>query len=499
MPIFLSLPTKILLWSLLAWFSASPLSAQSNWQSLATAVKALDQDPVMRSANWGVILLNPRTEEVVFSHQADRSLVTASTMKALTTATALSVLGASHQFATVLEFDGSIGADGVLRGNVYIRGGGDPSLGSDRFGDSYALPALLQQWQAAVQAAGIQRIAGQVIADASIYGTQVTPAKWPWEDMGNYYGAGAGGLNLHENLYYLDFKTGPSQGDATEVLRTRPEIPGIRFVNEIVSGRSGSGDNGYIFGSPYTFERYLRGTLPPGRSTFTIKGSIPDPALLTAQVLETHLTGAGILIDRGASSLRLLRQEGPVVSGNRQVLHTHLSPTLRDLVEETNQHSLNLYAEALLLATGYELDQSRNTTDALDALANFWAGKGIPFSGIYLRDGSGLSPNNAISPRQMARVMAKAHGAAWFSSFEGSLPVAGRSGTLKRMMRGTSAEGRVRAKTGYISGVLGYVGFVQTVDGEDLCFALMANYYSCSTREMRNRLSRIMVKMAEGK
>ncbi|MEM7369171.1 MAG: D-alanyl-D-alanine carboxypeptidase/D-alanyl-D-alanine-endopeptidase [Bacteroidota bacterium] len=463
--------------------------------TLEAAVEALDRDPAMKSANWGITVMQVRSGKVLMNHQGHKSLATASTMKIVSTATALAVLGPNHRFETFLEYSGQITAEGELNGNVYIRGSGDPSLGSDRFGESYEFETILAQWVEEIQALGVRKISGEIIGDASCYGSQLTPPKWPWEDMGNYYGAGAGGLNIHENKYRLDLKPGSRQGDKTSVVGTYPEQSSIRFQNEILTGKPGSGDNGYIYGSPYTHLRYLRGTIPPGKPVFSIKGSIPDPALYAAESLQKALGKAGIDCRRLASTVRL----GADNSQTRTRISTHQSPRLQDIAYQTNQYSVNLYAEALALAAGAALNSKGNTSSALDAIESYWSRQGLSTSGMYLRDGSGLSPNNVLSPYQLTGLLQKVALSPYFEAFDASLPVAGRSGSLKRMMRGTAAEGNLRAKSGYISGVRGYAGYVEAPNGELLAFAMIANYYSCSASQMRQKLSRLMVRLAEAR
>jgi D-alanyl-D-alanine carboxypeptidase/D-alanyl-D-alanine-endopeptidase (penicillin-binding protein 4) len=465
---------------------------------LKKAVEILDKDLDMRSASWGISVIDLSNGHTVLMHQGDKSLITASTMKAVTTATALAVLGPDFRFRTYLEYDGSL-ENGVLRGNLYIRGEGDPSLGSHRFDEQHKLAQLMIAWAEVIQKAGIKQIQGRVVADASFLGSQLTPGNWNWEDMGNYYGAGASGLNIHENFYRLDFRSPATTGSQTEILRTVPSINGIEFVNEVRSGPKGSGDNAYIFGSPYTWLRYVRGTIPPGRSAFSIKGSIPDPPLYCARRFEEELIKCGITLSQPASSIRLENLQGRPHTAKRTLLHTHRSPSLADLVKETNMESLNLYAEALALRTAVARKQKGTTAEAAETMTDYWKAQGVATKGMRLRDGSGLSANNVVSTHQMAKILYLTSQTPHYSAFRSSLPLAGRSGSLRSMLRGTTAEGRLRAKSGYISGVRAYAGYVEAVNGKKYAFAMISNHYSCSAGQMRRKFEKLMVKLAEGK
>lgn len=484
---------------LLFVYCVMPVWLFAQLPALQQAVNELDRNPSMRSASWSLCVRDAQTGEVLLDHNGYKSLATASTMKALTTATALAILGEDFRFETQLAYDGSIDDNGVLRGNLYIIGDGDPTLGSSRIRKEDDLPTILHSWSLALQKRGIKQITGQIIADASVYGTQLTPAKWPWEDIGNYYGAGASGLNVHENYYRLVLRPGPSKGSRTEVLRTIPFQENLLFINEITTGSPSSGDQGYIYGAPYSYVRYLRGTVPGGRSSFTIKGSIADPALYCATQFRNELVSCSIQVEGGATSVRILRNQGRRVNTRRQVLFSHYSAPLVEIVRETNIHSINLYAEALAKRLAVAKGRPGTTEEGMATIEAYWKGLGVDTRGMYLRDGAGLSPNNALSTRQLTAVLYRSYRAAYGTSFRNSLPVSGKSGSLKNMLRGTVAAGRVRAKSGYIGGVRGYAGYATTLSGRELAFTMVANYYEGGAGAMRKRFETLMVKMVQGK
>lgn len=464
---------------------------------LSQAIERLAKDPAMRSASWGVAVVDVRTGQLLASHDPHRSLTTASTMKAITTATALEVLGPDFRFETVLAYDGEI-KDSVLNGNLYLIGDGDPTLGSDRLGEAYSLESVLAAWVAAIKQAGISRVAGAVVGDASLFSTQMTPAKWPWEDMGNYYGAGSAGLNIHENYYRLDFRS-KRPGTRTDVLRTVPAMDNLTFVNEVLAGPSGSGDNAYIYGAPYTPLRYLRGTIPPNRSSFSIKGSVSDPPLTAATWLREELLNCGISVYGEPITQRQLWATGEIPMMERTALHTLRSAPLSEIVEATNMRSINLYAEALAKRLAVKLDREGSTVDAVEAIEAHWRKRGVDLRGITLRDGSGLSPGNGVSALQMAHILAKAAQGSGKEALYASLPVAGRSGTLSGMLKGTAAEGILRAKSGFISGVRAYTGYVDIKEGQRVAFAMIANHYNCSAGAMRSKLEVLMAALADGR
>ena len=355
------------------------------------------------------------------------------------------------------------------------------------------LAPLMERLRMAVQQAGIRRIEGSVIGDASAFGSQSSAGTWQWEDMGNYYGAGAWALNLHENLHYLHFQQQAGLGSIPAIAGTEPEIPGLQFINEVVSAGRGTGDNAYIFGAPYQFNRYVRGTIPVGTGIFTIKGSIPDPPLFAAQTLRQSLATVGIMA--GGASSRVNAQ----ATTRRRQLYTHESPPLSRIVERANMESVNLYCEAMVKTIGWNQKQEGSTAAGLEALRAYWEGEGLDWDGCYLSDGSGLSGANAVTSLFLARLlrlMARQE-ESLFRPFYESLPLAGRSGSLKNTLRGTAAEGRLRAKSGTLERVRAYTGYATARNGRLLAFSVIVNNYSGSGGAIRQKLERFMLELCE--
>ena len=196
----------------------------------------------LKHASVGVYAVHAETGEVLVDEGSALSLLPASCLKVVTTGAALHLLGPEYRFETVLEYDGFIDKAQILHGNLYIRGGGDPCLGSWRFPKD-----PIQEWVEAVKTVGLRGIQGKVIGDASRWETALAVPSWTWEDLGNYYGAGAGALSFHENSYALFFKPGEKVGDLAPLLRTEPQVS-IIFHNEVRTGPEGSGDRACIYG-----------------------------------------------------------------------------------------------------------------------------------------------------------------------------------------------------------------------------------------------------------
>jgi D-alanyl-D-alanine carboxypeptidase/D-alanyl-D-alanine-endopeptidase (penicillin-binding protein 4) len=172
-------------------------------------------------------------------------------------------------------------------------------------------------------------------------------------------------------------------------------------------------------------------------------------------------------------------------------------PSIIPEVTVTNQNSVNWRSSKLLRRIGGKL-YNHNTKDAgVQAILEFWKAKGLDTKGMYLDDGNGLSRNNAVSPKQLVDALYIMTNSNYFLPFYESLPIAGLTGTLHKAMKGTAAEGRVRAKTGTIAGVKSFAGYVKSISGRELVFAIIVNDYTCRTKLIKKKLEAILVKMAE--
>ena len=433
-------------------------------EDLEDLMEELQAHPSLKHAMIGAYVMDLDSGSVWLDYHSQWGMATGSTMKAVTTATALASLGADFQFQTKLGYTGEV-QDGVLKGDLFIVGGGDPTLGIKN------LSQLWQRWTQALQKAGIRKIEGDIVGEASFFDPYLLPRTWIWEDLGNYYGAGACALNIHENYYRLNLKTA-SPGKPTRILGLRPDVPELAFQNELLSGPVGSGDKGYIFGAPFTYNRVLRGTIPPNRSRFTLKGALPDPALQTAQWLQAYLKKKGIASEEARGSYR-----NPPAESTLTFIDTLYSPKLSEIVDKTNTKSVNTYAEAMLKMMGKELGEGGSTKAGAKAVMEFWKKKGLGMEGFVMEDGSGLSRFNAITPKQMTGILAQCSLKPWHKEFNGSLAVAGKTGTLRRMCRNSVAKGRVFAKSGYINRVRCYTGYAHTTKGKRVAFAIMVNNF----------------------
>lgn len=461
--------------------------------ALQKAIDAFAKDPVLKYGDASVCVSNVTNGQVLASYQSNKALIPASSLKIVPTATALALLGKDYRFETELQYSGQI-REGVLEGNIYIKGVGDPTLGSDQMEETIPLETLMDNFVAAIKGAGIREIKGQIVGDASYLPSAVNSKTWQWNDLGNYYASGAWGLNIHENLYYLRFQQTSKLGATPKIKIIEPSIPAISFTNELASAGKGTGDNAYIYGVPYSEERFVRGTIPIGSQLFSIKGAMPDPPQFAASYLEKKLQESGMNISY-APTTNLKYKIQPI---NRTTIYRHQSPTLFEIAQRTNFKSVNLYAEALLRAVGKKQTSDGSLKASIKASKQFWKNKGMNTKGWFLEDGCGLSPRNGISSKHFVDMLHLIHqDKNLFDSFYKTLAVGGKSGTLRNMFKGTAAQGKIHAKSGSISRVRSYTGYAQTKTGELVAFSIIANNYTCKNSSMRKKMEALMIAMCK--
>ena len=458
-------------------------------------VKWLLQAPYMRGASFSLVVKDVQEGRTVYSYDTDRLQSPASVLKTVATATALEILGEDYRNPTTLEYDGIL-ENGTLEGNLYIKGSGDPSLGSSHFAPGQN--KFLSTWIAALQKAGIKHITGSVISDESIFDTEGVSIKWLREDMGNYYAPGSYGISIFDNMYKLSLQTGAA-GTRPVLKGTEPDIPFIRFKNYLKAAPVSS-DSAYIIGAPLDDVRYLYGVLPANREAYVLKGDIPDPALYLARYLTDQLQQKGIRVDGSPSCYRIEVEENRWKKGERKEIVTTYSPTLREIASVCNHVSHNLYADALVKTVGLQYKPRRNEMISsfgrgVQVVKEYWEKKGLDVFPLRMNDGSGLAPADKVSAGFMGELLVyMATESAVSDAFIASLPQAGIEGSVRNFLKGSKLQGKARLKSGGITGVRSYAGYI-TKDGKTYAVAVFSNNYSCPMSRMTRALEKLLLQL----
>ncbi len=443
-------------------------------EQLAAGMKQLETDAQFKHAIISMYVTDSKTGVVVFSKNEETGLAPASCQKVITSATAFELLGKDYKYKTTLGYDGEI-KNGELNGNLYITGYGDPTLGSWRWKtttDKTVLDNLIN----AVQQKGITSINGNVFGYDRKWESNNTPRGWIWEDIGNYYGAGASSLNWHENQYDIVLKAGDKIGDRVTIEKIIPQLENVGLYSEVVTAKKGSGDNAYIFLGPYSMSGFVRGTIPLGENNFTISGAMPDAA---EQLVLTFVSGLkkknieGVLFAGSFNGIEVEKKDVPVKPAD---FYTITSPVLDSINYWFLKKSINLYGEAFVKTMAYEKNGFGTADSGIAIIKKFWQQKGIEPSALNIIDGSGLSPANRVTTHALVEVMQYAKKQNWFPSFYNALP--GING--------------IKMKDGYINGVRSYTGYIKSKSGAEYCFSFIVNNFDGSAATVREKMWKLL-------
>lgn len=457
------------------------VSSQSQITTIQQKINSWQSSSGLTNAGIGICISDAQTGEALIQSEPQLSLVPASIMKVITTATALEVFGPDLRFNTKLSYSGRIQND-TLFGDLQIIGGGDPTLGSVYFPETNH---FLDIWTDAIQHKNIKVITGSLIMDATIYESQTIPDTWVWEDMGNYYGAGASGISVFDNMYEIHLKSDVVAGKSTELISVIPEIPNLELKNEVLSSDQNS-DQAYVFGSPLEYKRVIRGTIPKNQTDFAVKASLPDPKALLAFEFRKKLSASSIAVSG------IIKYEKAKVDSSF-LLSVIESPPIRDIIRVTNHESVNLFAEHLLKHLAFQKFGLGTTKDGCRFIVQFWQDKGLDMNGFFMNDGSGLSRFNAFTPSHLVNILKFMKTKSdYFPDFYQSLPSAG-NGTLTVFNKENFSNDCLHAKSGSMTRVRCYAGYLTTLSGRELSFAIMLNNFSCSQTDAIKKIEEVLV------
>ena len=473
------------------------LQAQSLQQKVDQAVTA---EP-LKGAVVGV-MVQDMSGHVIAQREAGRRMVPASNMKLITTGTALHALGPGFQFETGIGYTGEVDADGTLHGDVYIVGGGDPTIG---VADTVAVKpeSLFWRWKSLLKDAGISRIDGRIIGDGRAYEGHLENQSWSYDDTGTYYGAGCNALSFYENAIDYVVSAGV-EGAPVKVTQRYPETPWMHFGNLTLTGPKGTGNSLYLYTTDLAPYAEMRGTFAVDRKQKLEHFANKYGALTCAYYFWQNLRGTGWEVSGGYADI----DRGGYVrgrdfvpmdkAGTPKLVGTSASPALSRIVRQTNVLSDNFYAEAIFRqmgerASGIAVYDSCRVAMA-DVLESLVPGS---LDGLRIEDGSGLSRLNTVSPAFLAgflRAMTRSRG---FNAFLASLPKPGE-GTLSTLLPKLPADqkARIRVKSGSMDGVLCYSGYILDEEGKpSRVFSFMVNGATAKTAVVRETLGALIEAM----
>ncbi len=445
----------------------------------------LDRDD-LKHTHFGYSIVDLQTGESIAGYNDSEAFTPASTLKLITTLATMDIMGGDYHYRTPIYIRGEIDASGTLHGDLIIAGMGDPSLGSQEQGD-FDLDALMSQIYSKLSSTGVKCIDGDLIIDASRFTPYGICDQWSWDDLCNYYAAGAYAININENEYTLYFDRSTQSGEPAAVDRVEPSGIGLQHESKVLTGATGSGDNAYLYGDPYGYSRVIRGTIPPGQGDFDIRGAIPDPPIFFLRYLKIYLLQLGIKSER----IRVCHD--PLDTSQAVSLWTIESPSLRELVKRANTVSHNLYCEAFYKTMAAQ-EKGLGSFKNAEATVNEWLEKvGVASHEVKQRDGSGLAIANTVTPSSLTKVLYSYAQKYQVDDLKLLLPKVGKEGSVKYLLRSKPSVQNAYLKSGSISGVLSYAGIIKTQSGKWIAISIIANGHQCGNRKMRGHMEDMIV------
>ena len=458
-----------------------------------------------RSSQLGVLAIKANGDTVARYGFVQR-MVPASNVKLLTTGLALSELGSDWRYPTSIGYSGQI-VEGVLKGDLYIVGGGDPTLAS-RDSIAKGIDGVFASWKAIISKAGIKKIEGLVIGDGRYFDGDGELPSWLYEDIGTYYGTGSCGLNFYRNKKDFRVSAGAKPGDELKIEPGYPDTPWMRYDYRCSTGKNGTGDQLFLYTNDLAPIGELRGTFAADRKPKTVECSNKYPSLTCAREFYKYLKACGLSSSGYADVDKdgLIRQD-PSSGGSAKastdviIIGDTKSPTIGKICYIVNQRSDNFYAETLLrtlskIKTGSACYDSCQVTvpDAFKRL-------GLnPSLGVDIYDGSGLSRRNTVSPEFFCTFLKAMLYSSSCEAFVSTLTSPDKGSQIGRMRKEPAElRDRIFYKSGSMGGVRCYSGYAIPTDGgkeDTIIFSVMLNNFSGLSWMAMSRIDRMIALIA---
>lgn len=493
--------------------------------ALAAGIQTVLDDPAVARAHWGISVVRPDGSPVYSLNDA-QYFQPASNAKLFTTAAALALLGPEFTAKTYVVAEGPISADGHLHGSLRLIGGGDPTLSGRAYPynghTERSDPPLrtLDDLAAQVAASGIRALDGTVVADDTLFVYERYGPGWGQDDLMWDYGAPVSALTVNDNIRYLTLTPGAKAGDAA-IASWNPALPddAAALKNEVVTSPAGSQQHLGLDRQPD--QAYLRafGAIPAGGKPSSFAIAVQDAAKLAgdgfAQSLAAHgVTGNPVVqvSHRLSGDTQIFETESrlplafhPLTIAQRLpscpfanlcIAAQRTSPPLSQLVTVTNKVSQNLHAEILLRLLGGAEGEDGSIAQGARVVRQFLVSAGVPPEDFFFYDGSGLSPQDVITPRAATTLLTYAARQPWGEMYRASLPVGGVDGTLSNRFTQPPLKGKVFAKTGSLAEVHALSGYLTAASGRTLVFSILCNDHSPVTDTTRAAMDKIVAAIA---
>lgn len=437
--------------------------AQTAREKIQNAYRQFENDSQLSHAISSLYIINAKTGEVIFDKNSRVGLAPASTQKIITAVTAFELLGKDYRYVTKFGYTGKI-KGGWLQGNFYIKPSGDPTLGSWRWANTRD-SAILDKVFTTIKHVQISGYKDLTI-DETGWTEETIPDGWIWQDIGNYYGAGASGFNWRENQFDIILKSGDKIGSPVAVVKTKPKIISTQLLSLVKAAAKGTGDNSYVYYPLTGTTGIIRGTIPINEESFAISAAFPNAAREFYYLFGVEL--------QKQLKIGQIHYEGAVK--DTTILLSHLSPSLDSIVYWFLRKSINVYGEALIKTLAYQKKGIASTDSGVAVVRDFWKQKGLDPEELNIKDGSGLSPQNRVTTHAEVEILKYAKQQNWFSYFFDALP----------------EFNKMKMKSGTINDVKSFCGYQTSGDGGQYIFSFMVNNYSGSSSSIVQKMYKVL-------
>ena len=471
--------SKYLLSAIIATGICSPSQAMSP-QAAADAFAA---DASLRHSSVGICILNIDSAKVIADHAADQSDITASTMKTVTSATALETIGKDFTFSTRLYAVGEIDKHGMLNGDILIKGGGDPTLGSKYFASQ---PSFADTIAAVVKKAGISKIKGRIIVDGTAIPFPPVSQVWMNEDLAYSYGAGCFGLCFADNVMNVSFDR---SGEEVAGIRITPDFPQLHVNSHVQLFNDGEElptDELTALMDYETPAITLWGAAHRRDKRYSYTYANPAPHLLLQDSVLRTLRYADIKV----KDAKTRNDE----HADTMLLLDYRSPKLSEIIASLLYRSDNMFTEMVLRAIAANAGKAATAENGIDVVYNLWNGKGLDTSGLFMKDGCGLARNGKSSARFLCEMLAQTYRDRDIIGIDYStlFPVAGVNGTVKSLLAGTELQGSVALKSGSMGEVQCFAGYYPAQNPK-YAVTILVNSFNGPRSELRKNIEKFFI------
>jgi D-alanyl-D-alanine carboxypeptidase/D-alanyl-D-alanine-endopeptidase (penicillin-binding protein 4) len=476
--------------------AAAPAGAQALQKRIDTRLGA----PPLNRSLWGVVLLGPDGKQL-YGRNADRMFIPASNTKLVVSAVAAALLPPEWTVQTSVYANGPV-KDGILEGDLILYGRGDPTMGARCYSIDTTAPGAcdtdpfqrLRALAGQLRARGLTTVTGDLIGDGSWFDGDLVNGDWESYDLNWWYAAPVSGLGFNDNSIDFTYAPGAAVGAPATITFT-PDFGTVAFENRTRTVASGKPTTIDFYREPGTLRVWAEGDVALSSRGGKEYFALPDPDLFTAWALRAVMADSGIAV-LGTTRSTTDSTENQAAREGAALAEASSRP-VQDWIFPILNTSQNWYAEMLLKQLGRQFGGSGSWKGGLEVERRFLIDSmKVDSTQFALRDGSGLSSANLVSPKAFATLLMWMRAHPRFAAFAAGLPQSGQRGSLKTRFVGTPLEGKVRAKTGSISRVNTLSGYIE-LPGRTLTFSVEANNHTLGSRLMLPQIDSLVLQMGK--